>query len=145
MLNNSLVITPADQRFAEQQRLQEMTADKQRQAEAVSVNKNVGSYSASTHSGTVEQHKHYSMTAEDFKTDGIVGSLGHHRAHDGAVVEYQGMTMTLGMAVQLGLVEKDSNGNYRDAEGTKKMMSQQSKPRKFEPKTIDFENPLLIL
>jgi hypothetical protein len=102
-------------------------------------------YSASTHDGSVIEHQVYRITSEDFKTDGIVGSLGMSRAHDGAVVKVGDMDMTLGMAVKLGLVGKDANGNYHDLVDSKKTTQpQQPKNPEFKPKTIDFYNELMI-
>lgn len=117
-------ITAEDAKFAEQYRQREIEAEKLARGEGLTVNKNVGKYSASTFDGSVSEHKVYSMSVNDFKTDGIVGSLGHHRPHDGAVVEYNGMTMTLGTAVSLGLVNKDAQGNYTDAVDQKKVTQQ---------------------
>jgi hypothetical protein len=120
-------ITAEDAKFAAEHRAREIEAEKLAKGEGLTVNKNVGRYSASTHDGSVIKHESYSMSVNDFKTPGIVGSLGHHRPHDGAVVEYMGMTMTLGTAVQMGLVNKDAQGNYTDAVDQKKVTQQTRK------------------
>lgn len=131
MQSNSLVITPADSKFAEEYRAKEIEAEKRARGDGVSVNRLVGSYSASTADGSVTENKVYQSSVNDFKTPGIVGSIGLGRVHDGAVVEVNGMSMTLGMAVSLGLVSKDANGNYQDSDQVKKMIQQSAK----KPKT----------
>lgn len=146
MQSNSLVITPADSQFAADYRAKEIEAEKRAIGNGITVNKNVGKYSASTADGSTEQHQVYQSSVNDFKTDGIVGSIGLGRVHDGAVVNVNGMTMTLGMAVSLGLVSKDANGNYQDSDQAKKMI-QQSAPKRQTVELKDHflkQNPLAI-
>jgi hypothetical protein len=146
MQSNSLVITAEDSKFAEEYRAKEIEAEKRARGDGISVNRLVGKYSASTIDGSVTEHKVYQSSANDFKTDGIVGSIGLGRVHDGAVVEVNGMTMTLGMAVSLGLVSKDAHGNYEDSAQVKKMI-QQSAPKKPTVELKDHflaKNPLTI-
>jgi hypothetical protein len=126
MFSNSLTITPADAQFAADHKEREIAAEKLARGDGLTINKNVGKYSANTADGSITQHQTYQSSVNDFKTDGIVGSIGLGRVHDGAVVEVNGMSMTLGMAVSLGLVSKDTNGNYTDSDQVKKMMTQQS-------------------
>jgi hypothetical protein len=125
-------VTPEDAQFAAEHKAREIAAEKLARGEGFTVNKNVGKYSASTADGSITQHQTYQSSVNDFKTDGIVGSIGLGRVHDGAVVEVNGMTMTLGMAVSLGLVNKDANGQYQDSDQVKKMTQQAAKKPKVD-------------
>jgi hypothetical protein len=140
-------ITPEDAQFAAEYKAREIEAEKRARGDGVSVNRLVGKYSASTADGSVTEHKVYQSSANDFKTDGIVGSIGLGRVHDGAVVEVNGMTMTLGMAVSLGLVSKDAHGNYEDSAQVKKMTRQSAPKRSAHQIMTDSimkKNPLTI-
>lgn len=124
----SLQITQEEIKFAQDYRAKEIEAERLAAGDGVTVNKNVGKYSATTGVDDFTEHKTHSMSVNDFKSEGIVGSIGMGKVHDGAEVSYNGMTMTLGMAVNLGLVTKDANGNYQDNESAiKKTMSPQPK------------------
>jgi hypothetical protein len=122
-------VSSEDAKFAQEYREREIAAEKLARGDGLTINKNVGKYSANTADGSITQHQTYQSSVNDFKTDGIVGSIGLGRVHDGAVVEVNGMSMTLGMAVSLGLVTKDANGQYHDSDQVKKMI-QQSAPKR---------------
>lgn len=62
-----------------------------------------------------------SFGADDLAREGIVGSLGAHRQHSEAIVKLPGgMDTTLENAYRMGMIGKDSSGQYYDFDGPKK-------------------------
>lgn len=135
---HSLQISPDEFRTAAQEAKEQQQALEA--AKSGTVRTHVGNYHTSMNAQGMQAQTVSSMQtfkADDLARDGIVGSLGAHKQHAEAIVKLPGgFDTSLENAFRMGLVGKDSSGQYFDFDGPKKnevdsnpQETQQAKPK----------------